>query len=95
MEATNLTSLLSTFGPLVILFLIFYFFVIRPQSQQQKKHKAMLAALSKGDKVVTTGGLICDITNVEDDYLVVRLSDNSNAKIVKSYVAYKIENDKN
>lgn len=87
----NFSSMLTTFGPLVVLFLIFYFFVIRPQSQQQKKHKAMLAALKKGDKVVSTGGLLCDIINVADDHLVVRLSDDNTAKLVKSYVAYKVE----
>ena len=54
-------SLLSSLLPLVVLFAIFYFLVIRPQQNQVKKHKEMLDALQKGDKVITNGGLICEV----------------------------------
>ena len=58
-------DLLSSLMPLVVLFAIFYFLIIRPQQKQQKDHKAMLEALEKGDKIVTSGGLIVEITKVE------------------------------
>ena len=58
----------AQFLPLIILFAIFYFLIIRPQQKQQKSHQEMLNSLSKGDKIVTSGGLIADIVKVEDDF---------------------------
>ncbi len=88
MEQGNfLTSLL----PLVVLFGIFYFLIIRPQQQQAKKHKEMLANLTKGDKIVTNGGLIAEIVKVEEDFIKVKLEENNFAKIEKEFVAKKYE----
>ena len=64
-------SLLSSLLPLVVLFAIFYFLVIRPQQKQVKKHKEMLDALQKGDKVITSGGLICEVVKPEEDSIKV------------------------
>ncbi|WP_407380895.1 preprotein translocase subunit YajC [Helicobacter sp.] len=77
--------------PLIVLFAVFYFFLIRPQRVQAKRHKEMLAALKKGDKVVSSGGLICEIIKVEVEFFSVRLSDESNAKLSKNFVAYKLD----
>jgi len=78
------------FLPLILLFAIFYFLIIRPQQKQQKEHKAMLEALSKGDKIVTTGGLIAEIVKVEEDFIKIKLSDNNIAKLDRNYVARKL-----
>jgi preprotein translocase subunit YajC len=51
---------------------IFYFLIIRPKSQQEKKHKARLAQLKKGDKVVTVGGIIGEIVHIKDNQLTIR-----------------------
>ncbi|WP_298694355.1 preprotein translocase subunit YajC, partial [uncultured Sulfuricurvum sp.] len=51
-------EILSQILPFVFLIAVMYFVIIRPQNQQAKKHKAMVEALSKGDKIVTTGGLV-------------------------------------
>lgn len=77
--------------PLIVLFAVFYFFLIRPQRVQAKRHKEMLAALKKGDKVVSSGGLICEIIKVEENFFSVRLSDESTAKLSKDFIAYKID----
>ena len=69
-------SLLSSLLPLVVLFAIFYFLVIRPQQKQVKKHKEMLDALQKGDKVITSGGLICEVVKPEEDSIKVKLNDD-------------------
>jgi preprotein translocase subunit YajC len=78
------------FLPLILLFAIFYFLIIRPQQKQQKEHKAMLEALSKGDKIVTTGGLIAEIVKVEEDFIKIKLSDGVIAKLDRNYVARKL-----
>jgi len=82
---------LAQFLPLILLFAIFYFLIIRPQQKQQKAHKAMLEALSKGDKIVTNGGLIAEIVKVEEDFIKIKLSDGVVAKLDRAYVARKLD----
>lgn len=77
--------------PLVVLFTIFYFLVIRPQQKQQKAHAAMLAALEKGDKIITSGGLICEVIKPEEDFIRVKLNDDVIVRVSREFVARKIE----
>ncbi|EAK6226151.1 preprotein translocase subunit YajC [Campylobacter jejuni] len=87
-EKSILTSLL----PLVVLFAIFYFLVIRPQQKQAKAHKQMLESLQKGDKIITNGGLICEVVKPEEDFIKVKLNeDNVTAKISREFIAKKID----
>ena len=87
-------NLLGSLLPLVVLFGIFYFLIIRPQQKTQKEHNAMLEALAKGDKIVTSGGLIVEITKVdvtngeelEGAHLVVK---DSTGKIVDEWTSTK------
>jgi len=80
-------DLISSLLPLVALFAIFYFLIIRPQQKQAKEHKQMVADLKKGDKIVTNGGLIVEITKVEEDALTVKNVDGSEMKLVREFVA--------
>ena len=57
----------AQFIPLILIFVIFYFFLIRPQQKKVKDHKAMVEALKRGDKVVTSGGIIGSITKVKEN----------------------------
>jgi len=75
------------------LFAIFYFLVIRPQQKQAKQHKEMVASLKKGDKIVTTGGLIGEVVKSEEDFIKVKLNDETIVKIVPDYVVRKIEDE--
>ncbi|EAI0602759.1 preprotein translocase subunit YajC [Campylobacter jejuni] len=85
-------SILTSLLPLVVLFAIFYFLVIRPQQKQAKAHKQMLESLQKGDKIITNGGLICDVVKPEEDFIKVKLNeDNVTAKISREFIAKKID----
>ncbi|ECP6030405.1 preprotein translocase subunit YajC [Campylobacter jejuni] len=85
-------SILTSLLPLVVLFAIFYFLVIRPQQKQAKAHKQMLESLQKGDKIITNGGLICEIVKPEEDFIKVKLNeDNVTAKISREFIAKKID----
>jgi preprotein translocase subunit YajC len=53
--------------PLVLIFVVFWFLLIRPQQKKMKQHRAMVAALKRGDKVVTSGGIIGEIVKVQSD----------------------------
>ena len=86
-ENSMLTSLL----PLVVLFAIFYFLVIRPQQKQQREHKNMLANPQKGDKIVTNGGLVCEVIKPEDDFIKVKLNDDVIVRIDRNFVAKKLD----
>jgi len=84
-------SVIGSFLPLILLFAIFYFLIIRPQQKAQKAHKAMLESLTKGDKIITTGGLIAVIVKPEEDFIKIKLNDDTIVKIDRAYVAKKVE----
>lgn len=89
-EAGGLGSLLG--GPLpmlVLMFAIFYFLLIRPQQKKQKLHKAMLDALSKGDKVWTNGGILGRIVDIDGDNLTIEIATGVNVVIKRGFVADK------
>lgn len=84
-------DLIGSLLPLIVLFAIFYFLIIRPQQRQQKEHKEMLEALKKGDKVVTNGGLIVEITKVEETFLTTKSVDGSELRVAKNFISSKWE----
>ncbi|OOP90513.1 preprotein translocase subunit YajC [Helicobacter pylori] len=84
-------EIITTLLPFLVLFLIFYFLIVRPQRQQQKKHKEMIDGLTKGDKIVTQGGLIVEVLKAEANFFSVKLNDDTTAKLSKNYVAFKLD----
>ena len=76
-----------SFIMLIALFAVFYFVLIRPQSKRQKEHKAMVASLSKGDEVVTNGGLLGKITNVGDSFVTLEVTEGTQVKVQRMAVA--------
>lgn len=86
-------EILTQILPFVFLIAIMYFVIIRPQQQQAKKHAEMLASLTKGDKVVTTGGLIVEIKKVEEGIFAVKFNNDVEGRLVKDAVARKYEDE--
>jgi preprotein translocase subunit YajC len=84
-------SAIAQFFPLVMLFAIFYFLIIRPQQKQQKAHTEMINNLTKGDKIITTGGLIADIVKVEEEFIKIKLNDSTIVRLDRSFVTKKVE----
>ncbi len=76
-----------SFLPLIILFVIFYFLLIRPQQKKAKEHKLMVEALSKGDEIVTQGGILGKVTDVTDNYLTCEIANNVEVKVQSHAVA--------
>lgn len=68
------------------IFLIFYFFIIRPQSQKQKKIQEMVDNLEKGDKIVTSGGMIVQVRTVDDDTVLAEIDSGVKARFKKSSI---------
>ncbi|MAK55894.1 MAG: preprotein translocase subunit YajC [Pusillimonas sp.] len=60
--------------PIILMFVILYFLMIRPQMKRQKEHRNMVAALAKGDEIITTGGMLGKVTKVSDSYITVEVT---------------------
>ncbi|HEU0203033.1 MAG TPA: preprotein translocase subunit YajC [Burkholderiaceae bacterium] len=67
-------SMLTSVGFMVLIFVVFYFLLIRPQQKRQKEHKTMVEALSKGDEVLTAGGMVGKITELSDQYMTLQVA---------------------
>ena len=71
--------------PLILIFVIFYFFLIRPQQKKAKEHKLMVENLKRGDKVITSGGIIGTVERIIDgDKAEISITDNVKVEVIKS-----------
>ena len=78
---------IAQFIPLILIFVIFYFFLIRPQQKKVKEHKLMVAALKRGDEVVTSGGIVGKVERVlGDDKIDISISENVTVQVVQSTI---------
>lgn len=74
--------------PFVLIFAIMYFLIIRPQRQRMKKHEEMIAAVRRGDVIVTAGGLVAKVTKVTDDpEIQVELAEGVRVKVMRSMIS--------
>ena len=78
--------------PIVLIFLIMYFLMIRPQQKKHREHQAMLQALKKGDRVITSGGLLATVLNIKEkeNIVVLKLAENVKVEAQKSAIAGRI-----
>ncbi len=90
MSGDGITSLI----PLVLIFVIFYFFLIRPQQKKVKEHKKMVESLKRGDKVITSGGIVGSVERIIDnDKVEVLISDNVKVEIVRATGIHSLLNN--
>mgnify|MGYP001214969976 CR=1 FL=1 len=79
---------LESLLPLVLIFVVFYFLLIRPQQKKQKQHREMLAALQRGDRIVTAGGIIGNITKINNETeLTLEISDGVRVRVARSMIS--------
>ena len=79
---------IGQFIPLILIFVIFYFLLIRPQQKRIKEHKAMVEALTRGDNVVTAGGIVGKVVRIIDgDKAEIQISDNVTIQVIKSTIS--------
>lgn len=77
---------LMQFIPIILMFVVLYFLMIRPQMKRQKEHKAMIEAVTRGDEVVTSGGVLGKVNKVSDVYLSIEVQDGTELIIQKTAV---------
>ncbi len=89
-------SMISTLIMFAAIFAIFYFMIIRPQQKKAKEREAMINALKKGDKIITTGGIHGTIAGMDDKTVLLDVGNNTKIKIEKSAIGQVVSNkDKN
>jgi len=85
---------LMMFVPIILVFIVFYLLLIRPQQKKQQEHKKMVEAVSKGDKVVTNGGIYGVVADTKEHVIVLKIAENVKVEVVKSAIATVIEKKK-
>ena len=98
-EVNAFVSLLFTFAPLILIFVVFYFMMIRPQRKKDKQVKEMLNNLKAGDRICTIGGIYGTITGIKDDTVTLSVGRENTTMVVarwaiRSVEDVTIENDK-
>ena len=79
---------IEAFLPLILIFVVFYFLLIRPQQKKMKEHKGMLAEIRRGDKIITGGGIVGQVTKVNDENeLIVEIAPDVKVKVRRELVS--------
>lgn len=88
-SAAGQPSMFASVFPLVLIFAVFYFLIIRPQTKKIKEHQGMLQAISKGDQVVTSGGIFGEVVKIEEDknLFVIKIADQVTIKVRRDAVS--------
>ncbi len=79
-------SFLVTLLPLLLIFVVFYFFIIRPQKKKEDERKTMIAAVKKGDKIITAGGVHGTVTQVDEDSVLAQVDTNVKLRFDKNAI---------
>jgi preprotein translocase subunit YajC len=78
-----------SFVLLGVMFVVFYFFLIRPQQKRTREHSAMLNSLAKGDKIITSGGILGTIVALTDQFATIEIQDKVRMKVLRSHMQGK------
>lgn len=84
-------AFLVTYGPIILIFAVMYLLILRPQQQRQKKMDAMLKALKKGDRVLTSSGIYGTVVGVDDHKAVLKIAEDVKVEFAKSAIAQVVE----
>ena len=87
-------SLFGLMVPLLVIFAVFYIFIIIPQQRADKKRREMLASVSKGDRVVTIGGIVGTVNKVDEKFVILKVSQDTNIKFEKTAIKGILEKSK-
>ena len=87
-------TLFGLLVPLLVIFGVFYIFIIIPQQRTEKKRQTMLASIEKGDKVITIGGIIGTVNKVDEKFVILKVSQDTNIKFDRSAIKGILEKSK-
>ena len=90
-QVNSVVSLLFTFAPLVLIFVVFWFMMIRPQRKKDKQVKEMLGNLKAGDRICTIGGIYGTITGIKDDHVTLSVGRDNMSMVVARWAIRGVE----
>jgi preprotein translocase subunit YajC len=90
-EAGGMSQILVGILPWLLIFVIFYMLMIRPQQRRVKEHQAAIAAVKKGDEVITGGGIRGKVTKVSDDEAEVEIASGVRIRVIKSTISHVLK----
>ncbi len=82
-DMLGLSSNLTSFLPIILMFVVLYFLMIRPQMKRQKEQRSMMDSLAKGDEVVTAGGVLGKVAKVTDAYVTIEVAAGTEITVQK------------
>ncbi|MGH7831444.1 MAG: preprotein translocase subunit YajC [Candidatus Binatia bacterium] len=85
---------LTSFAPLILVFVIFYFLLIRPQQKKAREHREMLAKLKKNDEVMTQGGIYGRVIALNDNVLTLEVAPNVKIRVHRAHVSEVVKGEK-
>ena len=87
------SALLATWGPIVVMVLIFYFLLYRPQKKAQREREEMLNSLKKGTKIVTVGGIYGIITDIKENIIKLKIAEKVEIELSRSSIGSIVTDD--
>ncbi|MGB4812433.1 MAG: preprotein translocase subunit YajC [Methylophilaceae bacterium] len=84
--AGGATTDFMSFLPIIVIFILFFFMIIRPQMKAGKEQRTMIAALQKGDEVVTSGGILGKVSKVNENFVTVEIATNTEITVQKQSI---------
>ena len=90
-QAGGIVSMIVSLLPMILIFVVFYFFMIRPQKKKDKAVKDMLAALKKGDRVCTIGGIYGNIIDLKEDTLTISVGAQKTQMVIARWAVRSVE----
>nr|WP_234407785.1 preprotein translocase subunit YajC [Massilibacillus massiliensis] len=94
MLSPEMMNILVSYGPIVVMIVIFYFMLYRPQKKEQVRRKEMLDNLKKGHKIMTIGGIYGEITAIKDNIVTVKIADKVEIEVARSSVNTNVTQEK-
>jgi preprotein translocase subunit YajC len=92
-QAGGPLALIIQMAPILLIFVVMYLLILRPQQQQQKKTQQMLKQLKKGDRVLTSGGIMGTVVGVDDAKVVLKIAEETKVEFTKSAVVQLLAGD--
>lgn len=86
-QAGEPVSMFTSLLPMVGIFVLFYFLLIRPQQKRAKAHRAMISNLKAGDEIVTAGGFVGSISDIDEQFAKVKIAANTEVKVQRASIA--------
>lgn len=90
-ETNSTMSMLLTFGPLILIFVLLYFMMIRPQRKKEKKIQKMREALEVGDSITTVGGIVGRVVNIKEDGIIIETGADRNKMMIKKWAVQTVD----